>query len=332
MGTLREYVVRTIFFTIVSTPGQPNILVDSFGHARIADFGLTTVTKNQDSLRGATSQRGHTAHWTAPELMDEGTYSKEADIFAFAMVTIEVRCERYTVFRVWANRCFVSIQVFTGARPFGNYSSTMAILAIAEGERPPRPKHPTLTEILWMMIQRCWDQDPQSRPEVPEVLEVLQVLLAQSVKQLISHGLATPECISLVATIFSDDDQAEVVGHLPGDEVQAFVDMIYKVRPAQFHVQKTQLKPPHSVNQALDSPEPEIRTRCLRSLYSICGRQALLPRSLAIPIRYNSNEYPLYSGGFADVWKGRYGGQEVAVKVMRMCSQSELGSVRRVCY
>ena len=100
MGTLREYVVLTIFFTIVSTPGQPNILVDNFGHARIADFGLTTVTQNLDSPRGVTCQRGHTAHWTAPELMDEGTYSKEADIFAFAMVTIEVCCGQYTVFRV----------------------------------------------------------------------------------------------------------------------------------------------------------------------------------------------------------------------------------------
>jgi len=86
------------------------------------------------------------------------------------------------------------------------------------------------------MIQRCWDQDPHSRPEIPEVLQILQVLLTQSVKQLISHGLATPECISLVATIFSDDDRAEAVGHLPGDEVQAFADMMYKVRLAQSHV------------------------------------------------------------------------------------------------
>lgn len=36
---------------------------------------------------------GHTARWTAPEILDGGgTVSKEADVFAFAMVMIEVRC------------------------------------------------------------------------------------------------------------------------------------------------------------------------------------------------------------------------------------------------
>lgn len=36
---------------------------------------------------------GHTARWTAPEVMGgEGAVSKEADVFAFAMVMIEVHC------------------------------------------------------------------------------------------------------------------------------------------------------------------------------------------------------------------------------------------------
>jgi hypothetical protein len=34
---------------------------------------------------------GHTARWTAPEILgEEGGVSKEADVFAFAMVMIEV--------------------------------------------------------------------------------------------------------------------------------------------------------------------------------------------------------------------------------------------------
>jgi serine/threonine protein kinase len=79
------------FFTTVLTPDQPNILVDNSGGARIADFGLTTVTQNLDSMRSASQQHGHTPRWTAPEILKEqGTYSKEADIFSFAMVMIEV--------------------------------------------------------------------------------------------------------------------------------------------------------------------------------------------------------------------------------------------------
>ena len=78
-------------FAAVLTPNQSNILVDNSGRARIADFGLATVTQNLDSIRSDPCQRGHTARWAAPEVLKDGTYSKEADIFSFAMVMVEVR-------------------------------------------------------------------------------------------------------------------------------------------------------------------------------------------------------------------------------------------------
>jgi serine/threonine protein kinase len=66
--------------------------VDAAGHARITDFGLATVTQNLESIRSASDDHGHTARWTAPEILnEEGSYSKEADVFSFAMVMIEVR-------------------------------------------------------------------------------------------------------------------------------------------------------------------------------------------------------------------------------------------------
>jgi serine/threonine protein kinase len=71
---------------------QPNILVDAAGHAQITDFGLARVTQNLDSIRSASGDQGHTPRWTSPEILnEEGTYSKEADVFSFAMVMIEVR-------------------------------------------------------------------------------------------------------------------------------------------------------------------------------------------------------------------------------------------------
>ena len=50
-------------------------------------------------MRSATLQRGYTMRWTAPEVLNGGRYSKEADIFAFAMVMIEVRL--WMICRVW---------------------------------------------------------------------------------------------------------------------------------------------------------------------------------------------------------------------------------------
>jgi hypothetical protein len=65
------------------------------------------------------------------------------------------------------------MQVFTGAIPFGNRSDVQVLLAIVQGRRPPRPTHPTFTEQLWTLMQRCWNHDPQLRPEVSEALRVL---------------------------------------------------------------------------------------------------------------------------------------------------------------
>ena len=76
-------------FTIL-TPGQPNVLVDAAGRARITDFGLA---QDLDAIQSALNDQGRTVRWTAPEILnEEGTFSKEADVFSFAMVMIEVRC------------------------------------------------------------------------------------------------------------------------------------------------------------------------------------------------------------------------------------------------
>ena len=67
--------------------------MDADGNARITDFGLAMVTQDLDSLRCGSGECGDGARWMAPEILDNrGTFSKEADIFSFAMVTIEVRC------------------------------------------------------------------------------------------------------------------------------------------------------------------------------------------------------------------------------------------------
>ena len=77
-----------ISFTALLTLGQPNILVDGSGNARIMDFDSALVAHMQSTSH----QQGYTPRLTAPEVSNDGTYSKGADIFSFAMVMIEVRC------------------------------------------------------------------------------------------------------------------------------------------------------------------------------------------------------------------------------------------------
>ena len=89
-------------FTTILTPSQSSVLVDAAGHARITDFGLATATHDLDSMRNASDWHGDSARWIAPEISEgRGTYSKKADVFSFAMVTIEVRYILPTRVDIW---------------------------------------------------------------------------------------------------------------------------------------------------------------------------------------------------------------------------------------
>ena len=68
----------------------------------------------------------------------------------------------------------------------------------------------------------------------------------------------------------------------------------------------------------------------MAALCRMCGSQGLLPRSLQIILRYDRSDVPSYRGGYADVWKGRYQGCYVAVKVLRVYSTSDFDKIKRV--
>ena len=80
----------------------------------------------------------------------------------------------------------------------------------------------------------------------------------------------------------------------------------------------------------LDGLSPEIHRRCLRYLYSICGHQALVPRSLGIPLCYDPAVDPVYRGEVADLWKGQHEGRKVAVQVLRLWPGDDAEQVRKV--
>ncbi|KAF9644746.1 kinase-like protein [Thelephora ganbajun] len=242
----------------------PNILVDGSGHARIGDFGFANITQHLDSIPSASIHRGHAPRLIAPEVLNGGPPSKEADIFSFAMVTIEV---------------------FTGAIPFSDNPPPVTTLSIIQGKRPSRPTHPTFTENLWELILETIDQP---RP---------------------CHH----ERISLIEEIFSDHNQAEMIGYLSADDAQTLIDVIDEA----------------SAGRPLGE---ETHRNSMHYLARICDHSALLPRSLQIPLCYDLSEIPHHSGGLVNVWKGQYKGREVAAKALRVSLTSDFGRIgRRFC-
>jgi len=78
----------------VLTSGQPNILVDDSGCPRITEFGLagSGIGLTEHPLRGRPDEGLNiTSPWAAPETLKwDKRRSKEADVFSFAMVMVEV--------------------------------------------------------------------------------------------------------------------------------------------------------------------------------------------------------------------------------------------------
>ena len=65
-------------------------------------------------------------------------------------------------------------------------------------------------------------------------------------------------------------------------------------------------------------------------LCKICGYYAVIPKSIQIPLCYDRMRAPRYKGRLTGVWKGEHEGVEVAVKVLRVFTTSDLIKIMKV--
>ncbi|KAG1814585.1 kinase-like domain-containing protein [Suillus subaureus] len=139
-----------------------NILIDEGGHARLIDFGLSTITQpllGQSHL-AATSIRPGAVRYAAPELVlsddvrDLDSVEK-ADIYSFGCVML---------------------QILSGQPPWSEVKSERLefriVVMITEGRRPQRPDgHPEIMDSDWNFIQKCLQSGPELRPSADKVLD-----------------------------------------------------------------------------------------------------------------------------------------------------------------
>jgi len=130
------------------------------GKAQISDYGLSPIILDPRFTIEASSGVAGPSRWYAPEIIvslnkrcsEPPTASEPVDIFAFAMLSVEV---------------------FTGNVPFGNMRNKFVDVQIVDGKRPNRPQageQVGLTEEMWKSIGKCWTEDPNKRPVIDEVV------------------------------------------------------------------------------------------------------------------------------------------------------------------
>lgn len=136
------------------------MLISKNGKAQICDYGLSPIVSNPMFTVAATPGVAGSSRWLAPEIIDPPskasskplTASKPADIFAFAMLAVEV---------------------FSGRVPFGSMKNESVVIQIASGKRPAKPpaaEQLGLTAEMWKFIGKCWTANPNKRPTIDEVV------------------------------------------------------------------------------------------------------------------------------------------------------------------
>ncbi|KAL5557456.1 hypothetical protein UlMin_039692 [Ulmus minor] len=125
-----------------------NLLMDENAVVKVADFGVARVQAQSGVMTAETG----TYRWMAPEVIEHKPYDHKADVFSFGIV-------------LW--------ELLTGQLPYSLLTPLQAAVGVVQkGLRPTIPKntHPQLAELL----ERCWQQDPNQRPNFSEIIEILQ--------------------------------------------------------------------------------------------------------------------------------------------------------------
>jgi serine/threonine protein kinase len=133
-----------------------NILLDSDGHVKLADFGVAKLRESDDALSATVAG---TPSYSSPELLGRRSYSLKVDIFSCAIVMFEL---------------------FTGKRAFLYAAVKILIREVDErASRPEWPEEMRADPHLVRLIALCghmWSGDPNHRPTAAEALtEVLDI-------------------------------------------------------------------------------------------------------------------------------------------------------------
>ena len=114
----------------------------------------------------------------APELLNPsssglggGNPTKQSDIYAFGMVTYEVR----NAYFVPGTATESSIKVTTGLQPFQGIKDGAIMYDVVTHERPVRPSEPNewTSDDVWNFISRCWGPSWDGRPDMDCIVNVL---------------------------------------------------------------------------------------------------------------------------------------------------------------
>lgn len=147
---------------------SPNLLVSADWTVKVADMGLSKLLTDSALECGinsvVTSGGGVNPRWLAPEILRGESCTKASDVFSFGVIMWEILTRRVP----WDGETTWSIvgQVQNGGRLRVNDETV---------ERTEDMDDESVEEYI-ALIQACWDQDPDKRPEFGAIAAGLREL------------------------------------------------------------------------------------------------------------------------------------------------------------
>ncbi|KAL8481721.1 hypothetical protein ACS0TY_028025 [Phlomoides rotata] len=128
-----------------------NMLLDTHRTLKIADFGVARVeAQNPRDMTGETGTLGY----MAPEVLDGKPYNRKCDVYSFGVCLWETYC------------CDLPYPDLS----FAEVSSAV----VRQNLRPDIPR--CCPSSLAGIMKKCWDANPEKRPEMDEVVRLLEAI------------------------------------------------------------------------------------------------------------------------------------------------------------
>ncbi|XP_031092624.1 serine/threonine-protein kinase STY13 [Ipomoea triloba] len=128
-----------------------NMLLDKTRTVKIADFGVARVeASNPNDMTGETGTLGY----MAPEVLNGNPYNRKCDVYSFGICLWEIYC------------CDM---------PYPDLSfSEVTSAVVRQNLRPEIPR--CCPSSLANVMKRCWDANPDRRPEMDEVVSMIEAI------------------------------------------------------------------------------------------------------------------------------------------------------------
>ncbi|EJD05232.1 uncharacterized protein FOMMEDRAFT_154445 [Fomitiporia mediterranea MF3/22] len=138
-----------------------NILIDDDGHARLGDFGLSTLVEDLVDSGYPSSMLGGAIRWSAPELYCVSCFDYDHADSSGPRVSVSSDIYSYGS---------IALEVLSGKVPYYHLKHDgQVLIELSKRMKPQRTASPFLTNDLWELIRECWNDNPSARPSTGRV-------------------------------------------------------------------------------------------------------------------------------------------------------------------